>query len=182
MVGIVVVATLLEHDIFPGISYIFPLLMQLQKDFSKEWLLILALLKDISIQWSLQSFLRVLWVRRIDLLSNLGVTILSAELLQKWCCKKEKVIDSPLNYTVIFVDFLFTLFWQSFSLFLGSEKCSYQHCYIGSTFTPKLQGKFLATENFFHTSQVLSSPCFIFISLWIINLLNNFVLMFIWVK
>lgn len=35
----------------------------------------------------------------------------------------------------------------------GKDKCSYQHCYIGSTFTPKLQGKFLATENFFHTSQ-----------------------------
>ncbi|XP_059648839.1 probable apyrase 6 [Cornus florida] len=33
----------------------------------------------------------------------------------------------------------------------GAEKCSYQHCYIGSTFIPKLRGKFLATENFFHT-------------------------------
>ncbi|KAL1215302.1 putative apyrase 6 [Cardamine amara subsp. amara] len=35
----------------------------------------------------------------------------------------------------------------------GNEKCSYQHCSIGSTFTPKLQGRFLATENFFHTSK-----------------------------
>ncbi|KAJ7943475.1 Nucleoside phosphatase GDA1/CD39 [Quillaja saponaria] len=35
----------------------------------------------------------------------------------------------------------------------GKEECSYQHCYIGSTFIPKLQGKFLATENFFHTSK-----------------------------
>ncbi|CAK9136344.1 unnamed protein product [Ilex paraguariensis] len=35
----------------------------------------------------------------------------------------------------------------------GKEKCSYQHCYIGSTFIPKLQGKFLATENFFYTSK-----------------------------
>ncbi|KAK4598512.1 hypothetical protein RGQ29_015820 [Quercus rubra] len=35
----------------------------------------------------------------------------------------------------------------------GNEKCSYQHCYIGSTFIPKLQGKFLATENFFYTSK-----------------------------
>lgn len=35
----------------------------------------------------------------------------------------------------------------------GKEKCSYQHCYIGSTFLPKLRGKFLATENFFHTSK-----------------------------
>ncbi|CAI9096599.1 OLC1v1032784C1 [Oldenlandia corymbosa var. corymbosa] len=33
------------------------------------------------------------------------------------------------------------------------EKCSYSNCYIGSTFIPKLQGKFLATENFFHTSK-----------------------------
>ncbi|EYU28756.1 hypothetical protein ABFS82_12G101800 [Erythranthe guttata] len=33
------------------------------------------------------------------------------------------------------------------------DKCSYQTCYIGSTFMPKLQGKFLATENFFHTSK-----------------------------
>ncbi|KAF2298848.1 hypothetical protein GH714_028297 [Hevea brasiliensis] len=35
----------------------------------------------------------------------------------------------------------------------GKEKCSYQQCYIGSTFIPKLQGKFLATENFFYTSK-----------------------------
>ncbi|GMP94035.1 hypothetical protein CsSME_00043644 [Camellia sinensis var. sinensis] len=35
----------------------------------------------------------------------------------------------------------------------GKEQCSYQHCYIGSTFIPKLQGKFLTTENFFYTSK-----------------------------
>ncbi|PKI36827.1 probable apyrase 6 [Punica granatum] len=35
----------------------------------------------------------------------------------------------------------------------GKDKCTHQHCYIGSVFTPKLQGKFLATENFFHTSK-----------------------------
>ncbi|XP_015901282.2 probable apyrase 6 [Ziziphus jujuba] len=35
----------------------------------------------------------------------------------------------------------------------GKEKCSSQNCYIGSTFMPKLQGKFLATENFFYTSK-----------------------------
>ncbi|KAF3592932.1 hypothetical protein DY000_02025078 [Brassica cretica] len=35
----------------------------------------------------------------------------------------------------------------------GNDKCSYQHCSIGSTFTPKLQGRFLATENFFYTSK-----------------------------
>lgn len=35
----------------------------------------------------------------------------------------------------------------------GKESCSYQHCDIGSTFIPKLQGKFLATENFFYTSK-----------------------------
>ncbi|KAG2707178.1 hypothetical protein I3843_05G124200 [Carya illinoinensis] len=35
----------------------------------------------------------------------------------------------------------------------GKEKCSYQSCHIGSTFIPKLQGKFLATENFFYTSK-----------------------------
>ncbi|KAK8604373.1 hypothetical protein V6N13_099317 [Hibiscus sabdariffa] len=33
------------------------------------------------------------------------------------------------------------------------EKCSAYHCYLGSVFMPKLQGKFLATENFFHTSK-----------------------------
>lgn len=42
-------------------------------------------------------------------------------------------------------------------LLLNAEKCLYQHCSIGSTFTPKLQGSFLATENFFHTSKVLLS-------------------------
>ncbi|XP_050237170.1 probable apyrase 6 isoform X2 [Mercurialis annua] len=35
----------------------------------------------------------------------------------------------------------------------GKDKCTSQQCYIGSTFTPKLQGKFLATENFFYTSK-----------------------------
>ncbi|KAM1065485.1 hypothetical protein ACFX2B_020789 [Malus domestica] len=35
----------------------------------------------------------------------------------------------------------------------GKEKCSYQHCDIGSTFIPKLRGKILATENFFYTSK-----------------------------
>ncbi|CAA2968213.1 probable apyrase 6 isoform X1 [Olea europaea subsp. europaea] len=35
----------------------------------------------------------------------------------------------------------------------GKDRCSYQRCYIGSTFIPKLQGKFLATENFFYTSK-----------------------------
>lgn len=34
----------------------------------------------------------------------------------------------------------------------GKERCSYHHC-LGSTFMPKLQGKFLATENFFYTSK-----------------------------
>ncbi|XP_071736500.1 probable apyrase 6 [Rutidosis leptorrhynchoides] len=33
------------------------------------------------------------------------------------------------------------------------EECAYDQCYIGSTFIPKLQGNFLATENFFHTSK-----------------------------
>ncbi|XVE85851.1 hypothetical protein DITRI_Ditri17bG0124700 [Diplodiscus trichospermus] len=35
----------------------------------------------------------------------------------------------------------------------GKEKCSYDRCYLGSVFMPKLQGKFLATENFFYTSK-----------------------------
>ncbi|KAJ0436275.1 putative apyrase [Helianthus annuus] len=35
----------------------------------------------------------------------------------------------------------------------GKEACAYDQCYIGSTFIPKLQGNFLATENFFHTSK-----------------------------
>ncbi|XP_010527907.1 PREDICTED: probable apyrase 6 isoform X1 [Tarenaya hassleriana] len=35
----------------------------------------------------------------------------------------------------------------------GKDACPYQHCSVGSTFTPKLRGKFLATENFFYTSK-----------------------------
>ncbi|VVA91284.1 unnamed protein product [Arabis nemorensis] len=36
----------------------------------------------------------------------------------------------------------------------GKENCAYEHCSIGSTFTPtSLQGSFLATENFYHTSK-----------------------------
>lgn len=33
------------------------------------------------------------------------------------------------------------------------EKCSYDHCYLGSAFMPKLEGNILATENFFYTSK-----------------------------
>lgn len=35
----------------------------------------------------------------------------------------------------------------------GEDHCSYHHCTLGSTFMPKLHGRFLATENFFYTSQ-----------------------------
>lgn len=35
----------------------------------------------------------------------------------------------------------------------GKENCAFEQCSIGSTFTPDLQGKFLATENFYHTSK-----------------------------
>ncbi|KAJ6843052.1 putative apyrase 6 isoform X2 [Iris pallida] len=33
------------------------------------------------------------------------------------------------------------------------DKCQYQQCHLGSNFIPKLQGRFLATENFFYTSK-----------------------------
>ena len=36
----------------------------------------------------------------------------------------------------------------------SADKCVYQKCAIGSTFVPRLSGKFFATENFFYTSQV----------------------------
>ncbi|PKA47105.1 putative apyrase 6 [Apostasia shenzhenica] len=35
----------------------------------------------------------------------------------------------------------------------GKDRCSYKHCRVGSTYIPKLQGRFIATENFFHTSK-----------------------------
>ncbi|XXG69549.1 hypothetical protein AAC387_Pa06g2387 [Persea americana] len=35
----------------------------------------------------------------------------------------------------------------------GKGECIHEHCRIGSTFIPHLQGKFLATENFFYTSK-----------------------------
>lgn len=40
----------------------------------------------------------------------------------------------------------------------GKESCPYKSCYIGSTFMPKLQGNFLATENFFYTSKFFGLP------------------------
>ncbi|XP_009616750.1 putative apyrase 6 [Nicotiana tabacum] len=46
----------------------------------------------------------------------------------------------------------------------GKESCPYKSCYIGSTFMPKLQGKFLATENFFHTSKFFGLPPKAFLS------------------
>ncbi|CAH2037774.1 unnamed protein product [Thlaspi arvense] len=36
----------------------------------------------------------------------------------------------------------------------GTESCAYNHCSIGSTFTPHLQGRFLATENFYYTAKL----------------------------
>ncbi|KAK8941636.1 putative apyrase 6 [Platanthera guangdongensis] len=33
------------------------------------------------------------------------------------------------------------------------DRCSYENCRIGSAFVPKLHGKLIATENFFHTSK-----------------------------
>ncbi|KAM3304234.1 putative apyrase 6 [Capsicum chacoense] len=44
------------------------------------------------------------------------------------------------------------------------ESCSYKSCYIGSTFMPKLQGNFLATENFFYTSKFFGLPPKAFLS------------------
>ncbi|KAL0551714.1 hypothetical protein IC582_010803 [Cucumis melo] len=35
----------------------------------------------------------------------------------------------------------------------GKEKCTNRNCSVGSIYTPKLRGKFLATENFFYTSK-----------------------------
>ncbi|XP_023646037.1 probable apyrase 3 isoform X2 [Capsella rubella] len=35
----------------------------------------------------------------------------------------------------------------------GKDNCLYEHCSIGSTFTPDLQGSFLATSNFYYTAK-----------------------------
>lgn len=35
----------------------------------------------------------------------------------------------------------------------GKDECLHPHCPLGPTFIPKLQGRFLATENFFYTSK-----------------------------
>ena len=66
-----------------------------------------------------------------------------------------------LHKFVLLVSFIigyFSIFCfhiKSFIIFvIDAEKCSHQRCDIGSTFLPKLQGKFLATENFFHASKV----------------------------
>lgn len=36
---------------------------------------------------------------------------------------------------------------------LGQDECVYKNCAVGSTFVPKMKGKFFATENLFYTSQ-----------------------------
>ncbi|KAI3931247.1 hypothetical protein MKX01_040164 [Papaver californicum] len=46
----------------------------------------------------------------------------------------------------------------------GKDKCNYKLWNIGSTFIPKLQGRFLATENFFHTSKFYRLPPRAFLS------------------
>lgn len=35
----------------------------------------------------------------------------------------------------------------------GKERCTYHECRLGAAFVPELEGKFLATENFYHTSK-----------------------------
>ncbi|KAJ1268583.1 hypothetical protein BS78_07G146500 [Paspalum vaginatum] len=35
----------------------------------------------------------------------------------------------------------------------GKEGCTYHECRLGAAFVPELEGKFLATENFYHTSK-----------------------------
>ncbi|XP_062191893.1 probable apyrase 6 isoform X2 [Phragmites australis] len=35
----------------------------------------------------------------------------------------------------------------------GKEECTYHECRLGAVFVPELEGKFLATENFYHTSK-----------------------------
>ncbi|OEL34236.1 putative apyrase 6 [Dichanthelium oligosanthes] len=35
----------------------------------------------------------------------------------------------------------------------GKEGCAYHECRLGAAFVPELEGKFLATENFYHTSK-----------------------------
>ncbi|ONM04540.1 Hydrolase [Zea mays] len=45
----------------------------------------------------------------------------------------------------------------------GNEGCTYHECRLGAAFVPELEGKFLATENFYHTSKFfgLSSKPFL---------------------
>ena len=45
---------------------------------------------------------------------------------------------------------------------LFAEGCTYHECRLGAAFVPELEGKFLATENFYHTSKV-----YIILSLWL---------------
>ena len=39
-----------------------------------------------------------------------------------------------------------------------TDGCAYHECRLGAAFVPELEGKFFATENFYHTSKVLSFP------------------------
>ncbi|KAJ3677381.1 hypothetical protein LUZ60_003105 [Juncus effusus] len=39
----------------------------------------------------------------------------------------------------------------------GKESCIYPQCHLGSAFIPKLNGRFLATENFYYTSKFFGS-------------------------
>lgn len=60
-----------------------------------------------------------------------------------------------------------TVEYSAVNLFTwNADSCSYQNCFIGSTFLPKLQGNFLATENFFYTLKVAHS-------FWFLDNFNN---------
>lgn len=111
--------------------------------------------------WNLGGTLQVQW-KRVNFYPGFiqVVTSLSADLLHQCWFKREKVATAFRR--IMSWDFFFCssvhFFWHGDNhgfVIWNAEKCSYQQCYIGSTFTPKLQGKFLATENFFYTSKVL---------------------------
>ncbi|KAK8930575.1 putative apyrase 6 [Platanthera zijinensis] len=67
-------------------------------------------------------------------------------------CRSEMLLDEMAELTGPFAGTLeYVVLMGIFIPF--ADRCSYKNCGIGSAFVPKLHGKLIATENFFHTSK-----------------------------
>lgn len=95
------------------------------------------------------------WHDYYDLLSLRSFFHCPSGSYPKWFISLIRIILWRCCYFLIFPRLIIFSNWTPYFCFWCAENCLYQKCHMGSTFLPKLQGSFLATENFFFTTKVL---------------------------